>query len=224
MRLPAIVINFKCYEQAIGKNGLTLAKICEQVAKETGTSIVIAPQLVDLALICKEVDIPVFAQHIDNVDVGSCTGHTTAEAVKGTGAEGSLINHSEHRLKIADIDKLVQKCRRIGLETIVCTNNLKISEACALLNPNFIAVEPPELIGGDVSVTTANPEIVQGTVKEIKKINPEVKVLTGAGVKNGEDVKKAIELGTSGVLLASGVVKSDDPKKALLDLISGLNK
>lgn len=224
MRLPAIVINFKSYKQAIGENGLTLAKICEQVAKETGTSIIIAPQLVDLALICKEVDIPVFAQHIDNVDVGSCTGHTTAEAIKGAGAEGSLINHSEHRLKIADIDKLVQKCRRIGLETIVCTNNLKTSKACALLNPNFIAVEPPELIGGDISVTTANPEIVQGTVKEIKKINPEVKVLTGAGVKNGEDVKKAIELGTSGVLLASGVVKSDDPKEALLDLISGLKK
>jgi len=47
-------------------------------------------------------------------------------------------------------------------------------------------------------------------------------VLCGAGISTGEDVKAAIGLGTEGVLLASGVVKSADPKAVLLDLVSGI--
>ena len=90
------------------------------------------------------------------------------------------------------------------------------------MGPTFVAVEPPELIGGDISVTTADPKIVSDTAEAIKQLNPNVKVLTGAGVKNGQDVAKAIELGTDGVLLASGVTKAEDPKSVLLDLVSGL--
>lgn len=222
MNTPAVVVNFKVYVEVVGEKGLKLAKICEQVAQETGKSIVIAPQQVDLALIANEVGIPVFSQHLDAVGVGSHTGHTTLEAVGAAGAKGTLINHSECRLKIADIDWLVQKCRAAGLETIVCTNNLDVSKACALLNPNYIAIEPPELIGGDISVTNADPDIIKNTVSEIKTLSPEVGVLCGAGVKTGDDVAKALELGTEGVLLASGVTKASDPKSALLDLVNGI--
>ena len=47
-----------------------------------------------------------------------------------------------------------------------------------------------------------------------------MRILCGAGVKNGNDVAKAIELGASGVLLASGVTKSSNPSKSLHDLLS----
>jgi triosephosphate isomerase len=140
------------------------------------------------------------------------------ESVKSY-VSGTLINHSEKRMKIADIAYLVKKCRKFGLRSIVCTNNLEVSTACALLSPDYIAIEPPELIGGDISVTAASPEIVGDAVKRIQEINPRVSVLCGAGVKTGEEVKKAYELGTEGVLLASGVVKADDPEKVLKDLI-----
>jgi triosephosphate isomerase len=222
MKTPAIVLNFKTYKEVVGSSGIELAKLCEAVAEETGASVAIAPQMVDLALIAEKVSIPVFAQHIDSVNAGASTGWTHAEAVTGAGAAGSLINHSEHRLKIADIEDLVQQCRSRNLISIVCTNNLKVSIASAALGPDFVAVEPPELIGGDISVTTADPEIVSSTAAEIKRIAPEVKVLTGAGVKNKADVSKALELGTDGVLLASGIVKAADPRNALLDLIAGL--
>ncbi|MCJ7488664.1 MAG: triose-phosphate isomerase, partial [Thermoplasmata archaeon] len=79
-------------------------------------------------------------------------------------------------------------------------------------------------IGGDMSVTTANPEIVSESVRVAKKAFPGVKVLCGAGVKTGEDAAKAIELGTNGVLLASGVVKASDPKRVLLDLAAGVQR
>jgi len=54
-------------------------------------------------------------------------------------------------------------------------------------------------------------------------VNPHVRVLCGAGVKNGRDVAKALELGAEGVLLASGVTKASDVPAVLNDLISSLS-
>jgi triosephosphate isomerase len=222
MKTPVILVNFKGYSEVCGEKGISLSKICDVVAQETGHSIVVVPQMVDLALTVKTVNIPVFAQHVDNVKIGSCTGSVTPDSVAASGAVGTLLNHSEHRLKLADIDAVVQRSQVLNLETVVCTNNISVTKACALLGPDFVAIEPPRLIGGDISVTTADPEIVKNAVQEVTNINPRVRVLCGAGVKTGGDVKKAIELGTEGVLLASGVTKATDPKSVLLDLVSGL--
>ncbi|OGS41965.1 MAG: triose-phosphate isomerase [Euryarchaeota archaeon RBG_16_62_10] len=222
LRIPAIVVNFKTYAEASGPQALALAKLCAEVASETGASIVVAPPTADLALVASSVRIPVFAQHLDSVPSGSTTGHVTVESAKLSGAAGTLVNHSERRLKIAEIHELIDRCRGASLETIVCTNNLAVSKACAAMEPDFVAVEPPELIGGDVSVTTANPKIVSDTVRSIRQISGGVGVLCGAGVKNGRDVAKALELGTDGVLLASGVVKAKDRRSVLMDLVAGL--
>ncbi len=222
LRKPAVVVNFKTYPEASGKGALEIARVCEQVASETGASIVIAPPMMDLALVASSVKIPVMAQHLDSVPSGATTGHVTVENAKASGAVGTLINHSERRLKIAEIHELIDRSRSAGLASIVCTNNIAVSRACAAMEPDFVAIEPPELIGGDVSVTTANPKIVSDTVQSIRAISMSVGVLCGAGVKNGRDVAKALELGTNGVLLASGVVKAKDKRAVLLDLVSGL--
>lgn len=222
VRKPAIVVNFKTYPEASGQEALRLAKMCADVSSETKASIIVAPPMMDLALVASSVRIPVFAQHLDSVNSGSTTGHVTVENAKASGAKGTLINHSERRLKIAEIHDLIDRSRSSGLVTIVCTNNLAVSKACAAMEPDFIAIEPPELIGGDVSVTMANPKIVSDTVHAIRAISKDVGVLCGAGVKNGKDVAMAIALGTDGVLLASGVVKAKDRRAVLLDLVSGL--
>jgi triosephosphate isomerase len=222
MKLPVIIVNFKTYEQVLGQSGLTLARTCEQVANESGKSIAIAPQNVDVALTCRVVNIPVLAQHMDNADAGSFTGHVSPQSVKAVGAIGSLINHSEHKIPHKDVKTIIEKCKAIGLTTVVCADDLEEAKALATFKPDLLAVEPPELIGGDISVTSAKPEIVSDSVKAIKDIDQSIGVLCGAGVKTGEDVKKALELGTVGVLLASGVVKARDPWKALLNLAEGL--
>ena len=219
---PLIVLNEKAYAESMGEKGFELAEMCEEVAVEKGVNIAICPQQVELALIASLVNIPCFAQHVDAVDPGSHTGFTTLESVKEAGARGSLVNHSEHRLKIAEIDFIIKKAASLNLLTIVCTNNITVSKAVAELKPYAIAVEPPELIGTGQAVSKVDPGIVENTVKEVKQVDEGSVVLCGAGVTNGEDVRAAIELGADGVLLASGVVRAKDPKAALRDLVSGL--
>jgi triosephosphate isomerase len=106
--------------------------------------------------------------------------------------------------------------------SVVCSNNVSTSAAAAALNPDFVAIEPPELIGSGVSVSKANPEIITKSVEAVSGVNPGIKVLTGAGIQSGECVKIAVDLGTDGVLLASSVVKAADPAVVLRDLVSKL--
>ncbi|MFV2040951.1 MAG: triose-phosphate isomerase [Candidatus Hydrothermarchaeales archaeon] len=222
LKTPVIVLNVKSYEESMGSRGLALALACEEVTEETGVATAICPQMVDLAWIARQVKVPVFSQNTDGYEPGSCTGWTVAQAVKAAGAVGTLLNHSEHRLRLDVIEHVISKNKGLGLETIVATNNTSVTRAAAALGPDMIAIEPPELIGSGIPVSKAQPEIVTESVEAVKSINPKVKVLTGAGISTGEDVKAALDLGTVGVLLASGVVKAADPKAALLDLAGGI--
>ena len=217
-----IVVNTKAYKEGIGKNAVKLAKIMEKVGNEYGINMAIAVQPTDVAIVAKNTSIDVFCQHIDAIDYGSYTGWISPYAVKEAGAKGSLINHSEHRMKIEDISKAIKIAKKIGLEIIACASNVDVTKAIACLNPDYVAVEPPELIGGDISVTKAKPSIVKNAVSTVKKINSEVKVLCGAGIKSGEDVAKAIELGTVGVLVASGVVKAKNKEKVLEEMAKAI--
>ncbi len=213
-----IITNFKTYESATGDAALALAMIHDKVAKETGADIRIAVQAADLYRIAQAVSIPVYAQHIDPVGFGSNTGHILPEAVEAAGAKGTLLNHSERRLERDVIQKSIERAKELGLEVVLCAQDPEEGASFVDLDPTLIAVEPPELIGGDISVSTAQPEIVSDAAKLIND-----KCLVGAGVKNGADVKKSLELGAKGVLLASGVTKASDPEEVLLDLVSGLS-
>lgn len=216
---PLIVLNFKTYAESMGEKAVLMAKYCEEVSTVSGIDIIACPQTPDIFRVAGAVKTPVFAQHIDSAGAGSYTGHITADCVRSAGAKGTLINHSERRILLSEIDSAIQSAKKAGLVTIVCTNNIAVTSAAAALSPDFVAVEPPELIGSGIPVSKANPEIVSGSVNAVKKINPKVKVLCGAGISTGDDVAAAIELGTQGVLLASGVIKAKDPKAALFDLV-----
>ncbi len=220
IELPIIAINFKTYTQATGERAVTLAKKCEQVAIENGVTIIVAPQIADIYRVSSSVDIPVFSQHLDAGEPGRFTGHSLGETLLEAGCSGSLLNHSENRMQLADIEASVRKAEHLGLYTIVCTNNPLVSVAAAAVNPSAVAVEPPELIGSGISVSQAQPEIISGTVEQIRAVNKDVVILCGAGISNGDDVKSALKLGSQGVLLASAVAKSDKPEDVLNDLIA----
>ena len=215
---PVIALNFKTYLESIGENSVRLAKIAEDVAKEHGITIIVAPPLLDLEKVVKEVEIPVFAQHVDPYKPGSHTGSIIAEDVKAVGAVGSIVNHSEHRLLLADIGMVLERLRENKLISLLCTDTVETTKAGAALGPDMLAIEPPELIGTGIPVSKAKPEVVTGAVEVVKKINPSVHILCGAGISTGDDVAKAIELGTEGVLLASAYVKAKDPKRVLSEM------
>lgn len=216
--MGVIIINFKAYAEGSGKKALEIAKAVLEIRNKVDDYIAVAPNFLDLAEIVK-MGVDVYAQHVDPIDYGSHTGRITAEMIKEKGAKGSLINHSERRLKLADIDFLIQKFKKIGLTSIVCTNNVNTTKAVAVLNPDYVAVEPPELIGTGIPVSKAEPEVVENSVRAVKDLNPNVKVLCGAGITTHEDYVRALDLGAEGVLLASGIVKAKDPKKALEELV-----
>jgi triosephosphate isomerase len=217
LQTPIIIVNFKTYLEATGRRAVALAKQAERVSKETGAYIVVAPQCSDICRVAEAVEIPVFAQHIDPISPGSHTGEVLVDSVKEAGAVGTLINHSERQMKLADIDAVVKTAAEKDLISCVCTSNPPISAAVAYLHPDIISIEPPELIGSGVAVSKAKPEEVAKTIQLIRKVNSEAHILCGAGISNGEDVAVALKLKTQGVLVASAIVKAKDPYTILRD-------
>ena len=215
IQTPVIIVNFKTYLESTGKKAVELAKKAEKASKETGINIALAPQFVDLARVAEAVELPVYAQHIDAVCPGAHTGHVLAEAVKEVGAVGTLINHSERQLKLAEIDAIIRHTKEKELISCVCTSNPATSSAVAYLHPDIISIEPPELIGTGIAVSKAQPEAVTNTLKMVRKVNNHAVILCGAGISHGEDVAVALKLGAQGVLVASGIVKAKDQYRVL---------
>jgi triosephosphate isomerase len=222
MELPLILINFKCFVS--GDKALKLAKICEKVSKNYKVNIAVAPQFTDIATIAKSVKIPVFAQHLDAVEKGAFTGHVSAKALKEASAKGVIINHSEKKLPIKEIEKCVKIAKKYKLITVCCTDSLEEGEKIAELKPDFIAYEDPILIGTGKAISMVKPESVKKFVEIVTGLEPKVKVLCGAGISRGKDVAKALELGTVGVLVASSVVKARNPKKNLIEFSKFIRK
>ena len=211
MNTPIVILNYKTYLESSGENALELARALKSASEESAITMVAAPQAADIYRIQDQISLPIFAQHIDPITPGGHTGSNLIETLIEAGISGSLINHSENRMKLADIDEVIQLCKQNDIESCVCTNNIATSKAIATFSPDAVAVEPPELIGTGIPVSQAQPEVVEDSVKGVKSINKKIKVLCGAGISTGDDMKAAMDLGADGVLLASGIVKAENP-------------
>ena len=219
MDKPLIVVNFKTYQSASGESAEQLAKVMEQFVNRNYRMIAVVSAF-DLSSISTNSDeLEVWSQHLDPVGKGSHTGWLEPDLAIQRGAVGTIINHAEHKVTLEHVKDLMSMLPE-NFPICACAADVDEAIALAKLGPTFIAVEPPELIGGEISVTSADPSIVSNTVTAVKSTNPNVRVLCGAGVKNGADVKMAIELGAEGVLLASGVTKASDVNSVLDDLTS----
>lgn len=218
MKDTLIVVNFKTYQEAHGVAAEELAMIMQDI--ETDARMVAVVSAFDLSSVASIApNLEVWTQHLDPINFGSNTGWLHPQTAIHRGAKGTLINHAEHKVSIEHIAMILDSVPE-NFTVCACAADIDEARALSALEPNYVAVEPPELIGGDISVTTADPEIVSGTANAIREISKNVGILCGAGVKNGDDVLAAINLGTSGVLLASGITKVSDPRMALNDLIS----
>ncbi len=212
---PKLVINFKTYQKATSEKTINILKAAEDI--ETNVDIIICPQFTDIRMLAQKTDLNVFSQHVDSITPGSNTGHILPMALKEAGAKGTLINHSEKPMTLKEIEKANRLAKKRNLKTIICVNNSENVAAVSQLNPNYVAIEPPELIGGDISVTKADPGIIKKAVEK-----SDVPVLCGAGVSSSKDFRKALELGSEGVLVASAIAKAKNPKSAIQELIENI--
>ncbi len=214
MNKIVIIVNFKAYPEALGEKGVELARKLSYVHNKN-KEIIIVPTFLMLREIIKEKKITVYAPHLDPYLPGAHTGSITIEEAKSLGITGTLLNHSERKIPFSILKESVKRCHQKNIITVVCASTLLEVKKVAQLKPSFIAYEPPELIGGDVSVSKAKPDLIYQAVKVIGKISSSTKMLCGAGVHSSEDIHQALKLGTKGVLIGHAVPKAKYPQKAL---------
>ena len=208
------IINCKNYNEISGVNINKLSQVAEKISNKYKIPIAIAPPHHQLASIRRTVSgrylskLLVFAQHLDDAKVGSTPGYMIPEIVKKSKVNGALINHSEHRISSKEITNLVKRLKKLKMKTVVCVKNVREAEKYAKLNPTYIAIEPPELIGTGRAISNERPALITKSLLAVKKARNSTKLLCGAGIVTAEDVERAIELGSRGILVASGIVKS----------------
>ncbi|MEK0341436.1 MAG: triose-phosphate isomerase [Nitrosopumilus sp.] len=215
------VINCKNYEEISGDKIIKFVKIAEKISKKYKVKIAIAPPQHLIALVTNS-SIPILAQHIDDSKVGSTTGFVIPELLKKSKVSGSLINHSEHRISSKEITKLVSKLKKLKMISVLCVKNISEARKYARLNPNYIAIEPPELIGSGKAVSKEKPGLIIKAADAVKSAKNNTKLLCGAGIVSGEDVAKAIELGSKGILVASGIIKAKDWNKVITEFAKSM--
>ncbi len=218
---PLLLVNLKAYPAVLGPGAERVARFLEELGRAADVPVAIAPAIPDLGRLAGSLHLPVLAQHVDAVATGAHTGFVPPESVVAAGGKGSLVNHSEHPLSPAETRETVTRLHRLGLVAVVCARDQPAARRLARTRPAYLAVEPPELIGGDRAVSTARPEVVSGTVRAVAAISPGTAVLCGAGVHHRRDVSVALELGAWGILVASAVTRAASPRAAIEELLAG---
>jgi triosephosphate isomerase (TIM) len=223
-KIPFLILNFKNYHEIEGQKGIELARSVQKVSESFGGSIqlVVAPPQPALALVKQNVNIPVFAQHLDYAEAGSTTGFFIPEMARSFGARGSLLNHSEHRIdKLETIQGLVNRLRSLQMVSVVCARTPSEVSKLARFEPDYIAIEPPELIGSGRAVSKENPSIVTDSIDAAENISQNARVICGAGITDANDVSSALKLGAVGILVASGIIKATSWIDKITELASG---
>jgi triosephosphate isomerase (TIM) len=215
-----LILNFKNYLEISGDKTIELAKAAEKVANNLEVEIVVAPPQASLWAVTNNIDIPVICQHVDDANPGSTTGFFIPEMAKSYGSVGSLINHSEHRIDMKSIRNLVHMLKKLDLISVVCARTPAEVAEIAKVNPDFVAIEPPELIGSGKAISKEAPEIVSSSVKAVSDSSDSARIICGAGIVDKSDVTKALELGAQGILIASGVIKANSWEEKISELAS----
>ncbi|MDH3677703.1 MAG: triose-phosphate isomerase [Nitrosopumilus sp.] len=216
------IINCKNYEEIAGDKIIKFVKIVEKISKRYNIKIVVAPPQHLIGLVSGG-SVPILAQHVDSSKVGSTTGFIVPELLKKSGVSGSLINHSEHRISTKEIEYLISKLNDLKMISVLCVKNVSEVKKYAKLNPDYIAIEPPELIGSGKAVSKEKPDLIEKAVKALKISKNKTQLLCGAGIVSGEDVAKASDLGSKGILVASGIIKAKSWSSTISEFAKALS-
>ena len=223
VRAPVFEIGLKGY--LYGADAVRLAQAADRLSRELDVSVIFDPQAVDIPAVARATDrLLVFAQHMDPVAVGRGVGSVLPEALREAGAVGTLLNHSERRMTLGDINRAIVRAREVGLATLVCADSPEEAAAVAQLGPDIVLAEPPELIATSRSAATEMRGFVERSVELVRQIDPGIIVMCGAGVQTPDDVEKMIELGVGGTGSSSGVLKAADPVALMRAMLTAMKR
>jgi triosephosphate isomerase len=224
-----IFVNFKTYKEGTGEKAVKLARVCEEIAKKSRIEIIPIVQVVDLYQVKHHFPkLEVWIQHLDLYPPGKYTGWINLEAVVEAGASGTLLNHSEHRVPPGTVRQIIKRARGSShqspatshqrFQIMVCCKSSGQAERLAKFKPDFLAYEPPELIGSrEKSVASEKPKAIASLVKMVL----DIPIIVGAGIHSQKDVEISLKMGAKGILVATDVVLAKNPKKELEDLAKG---
>ncbi|MDR1892854.1 MAG: triose-phosphate isomerase [Oscillospiraceae bacterium] len=203
-----------------GKNMLELAKVIDRTAAKYDVDVILTPQYTDIRLVAENTErILIFAQHMDCLTPGRGLGSVLPEAVKAAGAVGVMLNHAEKKLTLEEVEKTIRRADEIGLATIVCADTLEELTAIAKMSPNLLVAEPTELIG---TGKTSGRDYIKATIEAVRTIDPDIMVLQGAGISNGQDVYDTIIHGALATGTTSGIMKAADPAAMVEEMLYSL--
>jgi triosephosphate isomerase len=223
IRPPVFEMGLKGY--LYGADAVRFAVAADRLAADLGVTVVFDPQHVDIAAVAREtVHLLVFAQHMDPVTVGRGVGYILPEALREAGAVGTLLNHAEHRLALADIATTIRRARELGMATVVCADSPEEAAAVAMLGPDVVLAEPPDLIATDRSAATEIPWFVERSVELVHAVDPAIVVMCGAGVRTPDDAARMIALGVGGTGSTSGILKAPDPVAMLAAMLEAVHR
>ena len=217
---PFFEIGPKAY--LYGEEMLALAKAIDAVAIKYDVDIIVTPQYTDIRLLAENTErILIFAQHMDCLPIGRGLGSVLPEAVKAAGAVGVMLNHAEKPLTQDILQQTICRADEVGLGTIVCADSVEEVAAVAKMGPNLIVAEPTELIG---TGQASDMDYVKQTIEAVRTINPDIMVLQGAGISNGQDVYNVIKAGAQATGSTSGIIKAADPAAMTEEMIAALRR
>ena len=223
VRAPVFEIGLKGY--LYGADAVRLAQAADRLSRELDVSVIFDPQAVDIPAVARATErLLVFAQHMDPVAVGRGVGSVLPEAIREAGAVGTLLNHSERRMTLGDINRAIVRAREVGLATLVCADSPEEAAAVAQLGPDIVLAEPPELIATSRSAATEMRGFVERSVELVGRIDPGIIVMCGAGVQTPDDVEKMIGLGVGGTGSSSGVLKAADPVALMRAMLTAMKR
>lgn len=220
IKAPFFEIGPKSY--LYGQDVIELAKAADAASEKYGVDIIFTTPIVEIARVkAATKHIHVFAPHMDPLRPGRGLADILPESLVAAGAEGVMLNHVEKQVSLSVLRETIQRADEVGLVTIVCADSMAEASMIAKLRPNIIVAEPSELIGTGVSV---GPEYVAAATRAVKDVDPEILVLTAAGIANGTDVYNTIIAGADATGSSSGVAKAADRAAMVDEMIGAVRK
>jgi triosephosphate isomerase len=220
IKAPFFEIGPKSY--LYGDDILELALAADAASQKYDVDVIFTCPVVDIRRVAEATKrLHVFAPHMDPIYPGRGLADTLPESLVAAGAEGVMLNHVEKPLSFEVLAETIKRADEVGLTTIVCADSMADASKIATLHPDIIVAEPSELIGTGVA---SDMGYVVDTIEAVRKINPDIMVLQGAGISGADDVANVIRAGAQATGCTSGIIKADDPEAAAEEMLWALRK